>query len=49
LLLERLKEPEAGYWSIQGNVVKFGEPIESVIPREVRKELGVTCEMIALF
>jgi 8-oxo-dGTP diphosphatase len=48
LLLERVKEPEAGYWSIQGGAVEFGEPIEEAVRREVAEELGVNCEIITL-
>ncbi|MBD2020962.1 NUDIX domain-containing protein [Leptolyngbya sp. FACHB-36] len=48
LLLKRLKEPEAGCWSIQGGAVEFGETIENAIRREVKEELSVDCEILRL-
>ena len=48
LLLLRNKEPEAGCWSIPGGTVEFFETLEDAIVREVKEEVGVTTEVIAL-
>lgn len=48
LLLKRLKEPEAGCWSIPGGAVDFGETIEDAIKRELKEELAVDIEIITL-
>lgn len=41
LLLQRLREPEAGAWGLPGGKIDFGEPAERAIVREVEEELGV--------
>ncbi len=41
LLLKRLKEPEAGCWSIPGGAVDF-------VKRELKEELSVDIEIISL-
>ena len=41
LLLQRLREPEAGAWGLPGGKIDFGEPAETAIVREVEEELGV--------
>lgn len=48
LLLQRLKEPEAGYWGIPGGAVEFGETIESAIQRELREELAIETQILTL-
>jgi 8-oxo-dGTP diphosphatase len=48
LLLQRLKEPEAGCWGIAGGAVEFGETIEAAIVREVREELAIEAQIITL-
>lgn len=48
LLLKRLREPEAGCWGIAGGAVEFGESIEAAILREMREELAVECQIVAL-
>jgi ADP-ribose pyrophosphatase len=48
LLLKRLKEPEAGYWSIPGGAVDFGETIEDALKRELKEELSVDVKIIKL-
>jgi len=48
LLLKRRKEPEAGCWGIQGGAVEFGEPIEDAVKRELKEELSVEVELVAL-
>lgn len=48
LLLKRLKEPEADFWSIPGGAVNFNETIEDAIKRELKEELSVESEIITL-
>jgi 8-oxo-dGTP diphosphatase len=48
LLVKRLKEPEAGCWSIPGGAVEFGETIEDAIKRELKEELSIDSEIITL-
>ncbi len=48
LLLKRLKDPEAGCWSIAGGAVDFGETIEDAIKRELKEELAVDIEISTL-
>ncbi len=48
LLLLRKKAPEAGCWTIAGGKVEFGEKIEDAILREVKEEVGVSGNIIAL-
>ena len=48
LLLKRLKEPEAGYWSIPSGAVDFSETIEDALKRELKEELSVDVEIITL-
>lgn len=48
LLLKRRKEPESGCWGIQGGAVEFGETIEDAVKRELKEELSVGVEIVAL-
>jgi 8-oxo-dGTP diphosphatase len=48
LLLLRTRSPEAGSWSIPGGKVEFGEKIETALVREVKEEIGVDSEVVAL-
>lgn len=41
LLLRRLRNPEAGQWSIPGGKIDFLEPIEDALRREVAEETGL--------
>lgn len=48
LLLLRRKPPEAGFWSIPGGAVEFGEPIEVALLRELKEEIAVDGKIITL-
>jgi ADP-ribose pyrophosphatase YjhB (NUDIX family) len=41
LLLQRVKAPEAGCWSLAGGKVDFGEPWRAAVVRETEEELGI--------
>ena len=45
LLLKRKKSPEAGFWSIPGGAVEFGETFEAAAIREIREETGLIIEI----
>ncbi len=49
LLVERAREPLAGYWSLPGGAVETGERLEDALVREVLEETGlhVTADSIA--
>lgn len=48
LLIQRLREPEAGCWSLPGGKVDWGEPTEEAAAREVEEELGVVAHDLDL-
>ena len=48
LLIQRLKEPEAGAWGLPGGKVDFGERAEDTARREITEELGVEIELTGL-
>ena len=48
LLIQRLREPEAGAWGLPGGKVDFGEPAETAVIREIAEELGITIELTGL-
>ncbi len=41
LLIQRLREPEAGCWGLPGGKIDFGEQVEVAVVREISEELGV--------
>ncbi|MEN5201008.1 NUDIX domain-containing protein [Pseudomonas wadenswilerensis] len=41
LLIQRLKEPEAGCWGLPGGKVDFLEEVEHAVVREIDEELGI--------
>jgi 8-oxo-dGTP diphosphatase len=48
LLVKRVKQPEAGTWSIPGGALEFGETFEAAIKREVKEETGLDVEIVKL-
>ena len=48
LLVERVREPLKGYWSIPGGAVETGEKLEDALRREVREETGLEVEVVHL-
>jgi|TARA_R100001129_G_scaffold156880_1_gene120195 8-oxo-dGTP diphosphatase len=48
LLIQRLKEPEAGAWGLPGGKIDFGERAEDTARREIEEELGVKIELTGL-
>jgi len=45
LIIRRGNPPYAGYWSIPGGKVKWGESLEEALKREIREELSVEIEI----
>lgn len=48
LLIQRLREPEAGAWGLPGGKIDFGERAQDAARREIREELGVDIELTGL-
>lgn len=48
LLIQRLREPDAGAWGLPGGKVDFGEPVEVAVVREIAEELGVEIKLDGL-
>lgn len=48
LLIQRLREPEAGAWGLPGGKIDFGEPAEVTARREIEEELGIVIELTRL-
>ena len=48
LLIQRLREPEAGAWGLAGGKIDFGERAEDTARREIAEELGIEIEILHL-
>ncbi len=48
LLIQRLREPEAGSWGLPGGKIDFGEPAKIAVIREIEEELGIQIELTGL-
>lgn len=48
LLIQRLREPEAGAWGLPGGKIDFGERAETAAIREVSEELGIKISISGL-
>ncbi|MCI1010981.1 MAG: ADP-ribose pyrophosphatase [Pseudomonas sp. PGPPP4] len=48
LLIQRAKEPEAGYWGLPGGKVDFLEEVEQAVIREISEELGIQLHGLTL-
>jgi ADP-ribose pyrophosphatase YjhB (NUDIX family) len=48
LLIQRLREPEAGAWGLPGGKIDFGEPARETARREIAEELGIEIEVLGL-
>lgn len=46
LLLQRVKPPEAGCWSIPGGAIEFGETAKETVIREFHEETDLTCDVV---
>lgn len=48
LLIQRLRQPEAGAWGLPGGKIDFGEPARETARREIAEELGIEIEVLGL-
>lgn len=48
LLIQRLRQPEAGAWGLPGGKIDFGEPAAETARREIAEELGIEIEILGL-
>ncbi len=48
LLIQRLREPEAGAWGLPGGKIDFGERAMDTVRREIAEELGIEIELSGL-
>ncbi|MBK8196917.1 MAG: NUDIX domain-containing protein [Acidobacteria bacterium] len=48
LLIQRLRQPEAGAWGLPGGKIDFGEPAMQTARREIAEELGIEIEILGL-
>lgn len=48
LLIQRLRQPEAGAWGLPGGKIDFGERAEDTARREIQEELGIEIEITGL-
>ncbi len=49
LLVQRDKEPLAGFWSLPGGLVKAGETLETAVSRELDEETGIVADPGSVF
>lgn len=48
LLIQRLRQPEAGAWGLPGGKIDFGEAAAETARREIAEELGIEIEILGL-
>jgi 8-oxo-dGTP diphosphatase len=48
LMVERGREPLAGYWSLPGGVLEVGETLAEAVKREVWEETGLLIEPVEI-
>ncbi len=48
LLVERGRQPLAGYWSLPGGALEVGERLEDAVRRELREETGLDVKPLAI-
>lgn len=48
LLIQRLRQPEAGAWGLPGGKIDFGEAAKDTARREIAEELGIDIEILGL-
>ena len=48
LLIQRLRQPEAGAWGLPGGKIDFGEPAIETARREIAEELGIEIDILRL-
>lgn len=48
LLIQRLRQPEAGAWGLPGGKIDFGEAAKDTARREIAEELGIEIEILSL-
>ncbi|WP_353257837.1 NUDIX domain-containing protein [Hyphomonas sp.] len=48
LLIQRLRQPEAGAWGLPGGKIDFGERAQVTAQREIEEELGIKIEILHL-
>lgn len=48
VLVRRGQPPAYGEWSLPGGAVELGESLEEAVVREVREEIGLKVEVVAL-
>ena len=48
LLVKRVHEPYAGWWTLPGGIMDLGETIEQTAIREVKEETGIDVKIVSL-